>query len=168
MNKIALFFTCFIIGTLYSGLTQACSLSTSAHIGVDAAVTLIKNSDIQFGTVKAGVASVYTISTEGKVSSSHPGAWLSGTPAAGSVTIAGSGTEPVNISIGGYSASNGVTLRNATCAYNGRPPGACAISGATAPGTGKKLLIGVSAIVNGAQAAHTNATPGFSVTVVYP
>jgi hypothetical protein len=144
------------------------TLSTTGTIGVDVAITMTKNADINFGTVKAVTASTYTITTAGVVSASGSGAALYGTPAAGSITIAGSTTSTVNISVGSYTASNGVTPSAATCAYNGGASGSCTITGAAAPGAGKTLLLGVAAAVSGSQAAGSSAAPTFVVTAVYP
>jgi hypothetical protein len=135
---------------------------------VDSAITLTKNADIQFGTVKAGATGTYVINTAGSVTASGNGVWLYGTPAAGSITIAGSTTETVSISTGGYSANGGVTLSAATCAYNGGSAAACSLSNQAAPGAGKTLLLGVTATVDGTQAAGATAAPTFVVTVTYP
>ena len=92
---------------------------------------------------------------------------LFGTKSAGSITIAGSATNAVNISVGGYTPNGGVTPANATCSYNGGAAGSCTINAAAAPAAGKTLLIGVDAVVDGTQTAGTTATPAFTVQVIY-
>jgi hypothetical protein len=144
------------------------SLSTTGHYGVDVAITLTKNSDVNFGTVKAGVADTYTISTAAAVTHSGTGAWLYGTPSAGNITIAGSSIGTVSVSVGSFTANGGVTPQNATCSYNGGASGSCTINNAAAPGAGKTLLLGVDAVVNGTQTAGAAAAPTFTVTVTYP
>ena len=146
---------------------MAATQSVTANISFDTPLTLTKVSDVRFGTVSAGVASTYTITTAGAVTATGSGQYLYGTKAAGNITIAGSTTGTLNISVGGYTANNGVTPANATCAYNGGAAGSCTIPTAVAPGTGKTLLIGVDAQVSGTQAAGSSATPSFTVTVVY-
>src|SRR5690349_19083697 len=145
----------------------AVTQTMTANIAFDSALSLTKNTDINFGTVKAGVADTYTISTGGAVSAAGSGAALYGTPTAGSITITGSATQLINISAGSYTADNGVTPQNATCSYTAGLPGTCTINGAAAPGAGKALLIGAQAVVDGSQAAGTSAAPTFVVTVVY-
>ncbi|MCP5246900.1 MAG: hypothetical protein H6937_13485 [Burkholderiales bacterium] len=116
----------------------------------------------------AGTADTYTISTAGAVSHAGAGSELGGTPAAGDITITGSPTQTIDISVGSYSADNGVTPSNATCNYNGGGEVACnTLTGAAAPGAGKTLLLGVDATVDGTQAAGSTAAPTFVVTVVY-
>jgi hypothetical protein len=150
------------------GGALAGSLSTNCTIGVDTALSLTLNSDINFGKVKAGTADTYTISTAGAVSHAGSGAELYGSTSAGSVTIVGSTSRTINISVGSYTANNGVTPQSATCNYNGGGSGTCALSGAAAAGAGKTLLLGVQAVVDGTQTAGTSAAPTFVVTVVYP
>lgn len=140
----------------------------TANIGFDTPLSITKKNDISFGTVTAGVSDTYTISTSGNISSSGSGQWLSGAKAAGNITIVGSTTQTLNISVSNYAASNGVTPANATCSYAGSAAKPCAISAATAPGNqGKTLLIGIDAKVDGTQAVGSTATPSFTVTIVY-
>ena len=146
----------------------AATQSVTANISFDTPLSLTKNADINFGTVKAGTASTYTITTAAAVSATGGGLSLFGTKTAGNISIAGSTTQTVNISVGGYTANGGVTPANATCAYNGGAAGSCTINGAAAPGAGKTLLLGVDAVVDGTQVAGATATPSFTVTVVYP
>jgi len=152
---------------LFSADAIAATQSVTANISFDTPLSLTKVSDISIGAVKALTASTYTITTAGVVTATGSGVWLYGTKTVGNITIAGSTTDTINISVGGYTAQNGVTPANATCAYNGGGAGSCTIASAVAPGAGKTLLIGVDAQVSGTQAAGTTATPTFTVTVVY-
>lgn len=142
--------------------------SQTASVSFDRGLTVVKNSDMNFGTVSAGVATTYRLFTTGVVTViTGSGQFLYGTPVAGSITISGSSTQTINISAGTFVASNGVTLSTARCAYNGGAEGTCTINAAAAPGAGKTLLIGVRAAVSGAQAAGTSATPSLTVSIVY-
>jgi hypothetical protein len=141
----------------------------TAALAFDLGLSMTKNADINFGTVTANNASTYRISTTGAVSVvSGTGTTLYGIPTAGSLTISGSTTTGITISTGAYTANNGVTPSNATCAYNGGASSSCdaGISG-TAPGAGKTLLLGVTVAADGTQAAGTTAAPTFLVTVAY-
>lgn len=145
----------------------ALNQSVTANIAFDTPLSMVKNNDINFGTVSAGVADTYTITTAGVATAAATGQLLYGTPAAGDIAISGSTTQTINISVGSYTANNGVTPANATCDYNGAGSGTCALTGVAAPGAGKTLLIGVDAVVSGAQAAGSSAAPTFTVSVVY-
>lgn len=157
-----------VIGFGWASTAQAATLSTTCNLGVDVALSITVNSNINFATVKAGTADTYTISTAGVVSHAGSGAELYGTPAAGNLSIVGSTTRTINISVGNYGSNNGVTLQSATCNYNSGGSGTCALNGVAAPGAGKTLLLGVQAVVDGTQTAGTSAAPTFDVTVVYP
>jgi hypothetical protein len=143
------------------------NFSFNSSLAFDAALALTKNSDINFGTVSALNASTYRISTAGAVTTvSGTGSYLTGTTAAGNIQIAGSATDGITISAGGYTADNGVTPSNAQCSYNGGAAAACAMTGA-APGSGSTLLVGVDVATDGTQAGGTTAAPTFTITVAY-
>jgi hypothetical protein len=152
---------------LISSNALAVTQSVTANIAFDTPLGISKVADINFGTVKAGVADAYTITTAASISHTGSGATVYGTPAAGNLSITGSTTQTIVISVGSYSASGGVTPSAATCNYNGGGAGTCALSGQAAPGAGKTLLLGVTATVDGTQAAGATAAPTFVVTVVY-
>jgi len=140
----------------------------TANISFDTPLTLTSVSQINFGTVAAKTNATYTISTTGAVTTTT-GNWLYGTKSAGSINIAGSTKDTINISVSGYTAQGGVTPAKATCSYAGGTAASCdntQITGA-APGTGKILLIGLDAQVDGTQAAGATATPSVVVTVAY-
>jgi len=143
--------------------------SVTANIAFDTPLTLTKTSDINFGTVTAVNASTYQITTAGAVTTTAgTGAYLYGATTAGSITIAGPTADTLTISVGGYTANNGVTPSNASCAYNGGAAVTpCSYTTAVAPGAGKTLLLGATVAADGTQAAGTTAAPTFTVTVTY-
>lgn len=146
-------------------------------------MSLQKNSDIDFGTVTAGTSESYAIGTDGTVTAANDqNNYLYGPSSAGDVTITGSGSQTISISVDklDYFDDNGVTPHDAVCTYDGQgdgggcgvcfPPtsGGCFFTGAGAPGPGgKTLLIGVNVDVDGSQNGGTTAAPTFVVTVVY-
>lgn len=146
----------------------AATQSVTANISFDTPLTLTKVSDINFGTVKAGVADTYTISTAAAVTAAGSGQWLFGTKTAGNITVVGSSTNTVNISVSGLTADGGVTLANPTCKYGTGSVGTCALNAQVGPGAGKTLLVGIDAVVDGTQVAGATAAPSLTVTVVYP
>jgi len=153
---------------LFSQGAKAASVSVSANIGFDTPLSITKKNDISFGTVKAGVADTYTMSPAGDVTAAGPGQWLSGTKSAGNITIVGSTTQTLSISVSNYMANGGVTPANATCSYAGGTAQACSLKGATSPGnSGATLLLGIDAVVDGNQSAGSTATPSLTVTIVY-
>lgn len=162
-----LLFLAFLIASFCAARPAwAASQDMNANVRFDAPLTLTKNADISFGSVVAGVASTYTIDTTGAVSASGGGSALAGPTAVGSITISGSPSQPVSITVGAYVTNNGVTPSNATCSYDGGPEGVCAFTGAP-PDSGKTLLIGVRANANGTQSPGATAAPSFTVTVAY-
>jgi Domain of unknown function (DUF4402) len=154
-------------GALISSNVLAATQSVTSNIAFDTPLTINKVADINFGTVKAGVSGAYTITTAGVVSAGGSGVWLYGTPAAGNLSISGSSTQTISISVGSYTANGNVTPSAATCNYNGGGAGTCALSGQAAPAGGKTLLLGVTATADGSQAAGDVDAPTFVITVVY-
>jgi hypothetical protein len=147
------------------------TLSQTASLGFDLALTVDTVVDINFGVVKALTSGDYTINTSGAVTAANGGVFISGTPVAGGMKIHGSSAQTINISVGSYAAGGiggGVTLSNATCSYNGGAAAACSLSSQAAPtSAGKTLLLGVKATVNASQTAGSAAAPSFTVTVIY-
>jgi len=168
MNKAKVLVIAVGIATLLGGSQAwAATQSVTANIAFDTPLTLTKTADINFGTETAANASTYQITTAGAVTTTvGTGAYLYGATNAGSITIVG-GTDTVAISVGGYTANNGVTPSNASCAYNGGAAVTpCSYAAGAAPGAGKTLLVGVTVAADGTQAAGTSAAPTFTVTVV--
>jgi len=143
--------------------------SVTANIRFDSPLTITKTQDIDYGSVTAGQNNTYTISPTGatSVSGSGTGTYLFGAPHAASINIAGSTTDTLNISVGGYTANNGVTPANATCKYGAGAAGSCSIAAAASPSAGTTLLVGADVTADGTQAAGTSAAPTFTLTIVY-
>jgi hypothetical protein len=146
---------------------NAVAIPLSANIAFDAALALTNKTDIGFGFAKAAQSGVYSISPTGSVTASNNGVWIGGESHAGSVMIAGSNTQSVNISIDDYISSNGVTPSAVTCSYNGDSSAPCSLFSQVPPGAGKPLLLGITLTVDGTQTAGTTATPSFDVIVIY-
>ena len=164
-------FLAFALGTtalLGASQAWAATQSVTANIAFDTPLTLNKTADINFGTETAANASTYRITTAGVVTTTvGTGTYLYGTRQEGIITIAGPAADTLTISVGGYTANNGVTPSNASCAYNGGAAVTpCSYAAAVAPGAAKTLLLGVDVTTDGTQAAGTSATPSFTVTVV--
>jgi len=159
----------FVLSFLATGVAQAANPLTvtgTANIAFDIPLTINKNSDINFGSVKARIADTYTINTAGTVSHTGSGAILTGTPTVGDLTITGSTNQGITISAGNYIANSGVTPANARGKYGTGAEQSFPITGA-APGAGTHLKLGVSVTANGTQASDVTATPTFDITVVY-
>ena len=155
-------------GALISSNALAATQSVTANIAFDTVLSITKNADINFGTVKAGVTGTHVITPAASVSSTGNAVWISGTPAAGDLTIVGSTTQTLTISAGGFTANESVTPSLATCSYNGGAVDAdCSMATQAAPGAGKTLLIGVTVTLDGTAAAGDSSTPSFTITVVY-
>jgi len=153
-----------------AGGAYAATQSVTANMSFDTALSLSKTNDISFGIVQALTAGTYVIDTANTVTPSGGGVAIGGTPASGVINITGSATQTVAISTGTYTANNGVTPSAASCLYNSVLTSNCdtGVTGAVAPGSsGRDLTVGVTATVDGTQAAGSTAAPTFVVTVVY-
>jgi len=153
--------------TLSKGVLAATQLVTSSITFGGAPITMVINNTLDFGAVEAGSPGTYTVSTAGALSYSGPGIPEGGTASAANITIAGSLTQNIGITVGNIVANNGVTLANLVCDYNGGGSGSCTINGGAPAGTGKTLLVGGDAVVGTGQSDGTVAHPSFDVTVVY-
>ena len=138
----------------------------NAHIAFDTPLSVSTVSDINFGTVQAGLgtSATYTISPTGATSNTA-GAFLFGSPLPGQVTIAGSTSQAVQINTV-LTPSAHVTLANATCKYGAAAAGSCAISNAAAPGAATTMYVGVDATVAPGTPPGSE-TPTITITVTY-
>lgn len=164
--SLALMASCVLGRTAY-----AATQSVTANATFDTDLSLTKNSDINFGTVKAGVAGAkYVIDTSGTITPSSGGAVIGGSPMVGQFTIAGSATQTIAISTGSYAADHGVTPSAASCKYNDVAIPNCDLgsTGLAAPGAGGKILkLGVQIVADGTQTAGMSVAPSFVVTIIY-
>jgi hypothetical protein len=170
MKKSFLALCLFGAAFVGSQAAYAATQSVTANIEFATAITFVKDTDIDFGIVEAGVASVYGITTGGVVSVvSGTGTILGGAPTAADVNIIGSGTQTINISVTIGAPAGGVTIQNPVCDYNNAGSGTCTINNATAPGAspGRAILIGAEANVDGTQASGATAAPTLTLNVVY-
>lgn len=165
MNKKILAASVAVVA-LTAGAAFAASQNFVANIAFATPLTLTKISDLDFGTVRAGQAGSYTLSTAGTVTTVG-GEIIGGTPQAGELTIAGSLTQTININTSGLTPNSGVTPSAPTCAYDGGVEAPCTLTNQAAPGAGKTLLVGLTLDADGTQADGTLATPNFNVDVVY-
>ncbi|TAL27850.1 MAG: hypothetical protein EPN97_16190 [Alphaproteobacteria bacterium] len=156
----------FNVNMLESGHSATNNTTGNSSITFDVPITITKVSDINFGTCKTA-SSVYTMSTAGSISATGSGAYISGTTSAGNLTIGGSTTSTVTLSVGNYQANGGPTPSNAKGAYNGGAAASFPMTVA-APGAGKTLLLGVDLTTTGSEATGTTFSPSFDVTAVYP
>jgi len=163
--------TSFLAMTAY-----ATNPSTSYSVNVNASfITTISMSTTtapSFGKLPAGLtaASTYAMTTAGVVTPTGTGAAvLSGPPVVGNVLIKGSATQAISISATAGTASGGVSVTDAQCAYGGGASSDCfttPLLGA-APGTaGTSLLVAPTISVPAAQAVGA-VTPALNIVVSY-
>jgi hypothetical protein len=147
-------------------IARAANQTVTSTIKFFSDIVITQVTPPNFGYVRA--ATVATCVLDPVTSAVTGCASEGGTPTAGSYTIAGSSTQLINISAGGYTAQGASTPSAASCAYNGGAavPG-CSISGAAAPGAGKNLKVGLSVATTAAATDGTTNTPSFTLTVVY-
>jgi hypothetical protein len=147
-----------------------CTLSSGASIGFQPTITITKNNDIDFGTVRQGNC-IYTINTSGNVTGSPPSTcgYVTGTRQPANLTIRGSGSLQVTISVGGYTSHSTVTPSLARGKYDNGTEQALPLNNVAAPtSAGKTLLIGATVTTAGTETVGVGYTPSFTITVVYP
>lgn len=157
-----------VVSAMATG-AQAATQSVTVNMEFDTELALTKNSDIDFGLLKAGVNDTYTMDTTGSITPSGAGVVLGGTPTVGDIDITGSTTQVIDITANNYVANGGVTPSAATCNYNGGGEAACTtLTGVAAPtGAGKNLLVGVAIAADGTQVAGATPAPTFDIVVNY-
>lgn len=147
---------------------MAATQTVTAHIAFAMPASVTKNTDIDFGAVRADAPTAYTITPGGVVSAPGARKIAGGAPVAGSILIMGTKDQRINISVTQYADGGGVSPQNATCAYGDRLGGHCEITDVSSPpGKGTALLLGVQAVMNGAPSAAAKPAPSFTVTVAY-
>jgi hypothetical protein len=157
-------------GAMLSGAAFAAGTNVSqtvtATLNFDTPLSITKVTDINFGLLAANTAGTYTIDTTGNVTATNGGSILSGLgKSAGSYTVAGSTGQTINLSYTAGTPVSGVTLLNPTCSYAGAAVTGCAGNGLIAPGTGKPLLVGVSAQTDNSVTGVI--APTFTLNVFY-
>lgn len=154
--------TAVLVPSIAAAVTQ--TMAVHVEFGQSLSTTQISSAD--FGVLKANTPAKYTLSTSGAVTTSGDGEVIGGTPKAGNISISGSNTQNLDITVGNYTANNNVTPSNAYCSYDGGGAAPCKLSSVSAPGSGKTLLVGLDINV-GNLSAGTTASPGFDINVNY-
>jgi hypothetical protein len=151
-------------------INTTCTLASGATIGFQPTITITKNADIDFGTVRKAACN-YVIDTSGTVTGTPPGncSTLTGSPHAANLTIRGSSSMQVTISVGGYTADGTVTPSNARGLYNNGTEQSFPLNNVAAPtSAGKTLLIGTTISTAGTETNGASYAPSFTITVIYP
>jgi len=135
--KILVLIICMMPATQASAVTQ----TIAAHIAFADPISVTQASDISFADIKIGATG------------------------SGHITVAGSKTQIVDISVDEY-AEHGAARLSPTCSYDGGDDGSCNITNAAAPGKGKDLQLNLKAVATVA-AADSMTNPAFTMAVVY-
>lgn len=144
-----------------------CDDPNSANIQFDTAFTFNLVSNIDYASVKAGQSGDYTVSTAGVLSTANGGQAMTGTPTAGQVTIIGSSTQAVTISISGATTDQGVSVTATRGRYGAGAEQNFPISGAAPGAGGTNLFVGATVHADGTQADSVTANPVITIQVVY-
>jgi hypothetical protein len=156
------------MGSAYAASTP---VTASIRFLSDISITPVNQPD--FGSVVAGVADTYTLSTAGAVTHSGSGIIEGGSPKAGKYTVTASTHQGINIYADTY--ANGLTDATvpslATCDYNAGGSNPCdsaahelAIASPLASAT---LLVGLSAAATATTNDGDTDNPSFNLNVVY-
>ena len=173
MKNITTKVSLFALMALMPMAAQAAGTATqtvTTSIIFDTPLTVDGTATINFGTVTAGVAETYTVSTAGVLSAVTPANILSSTGvAAAALAVHGSTFTTINVAANYSAAANGMTLQNATCNYGGAGEVACSsITAGAAPGASTPLLVGVSLVADNTNTANSVAeTATFDIVVTY-
>jgi len=155
--------TLFGIGAAHAAVQ---TVTSSIKFLADIAVSM--NITPNFGSVKAGQAGTYVLSTAGTVTASGGGVKEGGSPAAGSYTITGSSSQAINITDGNYVANGASTPSAAKCKYGAGSEVSCTNLNVAAPGAGGTiLLVGLTVTTTALGADNQTDHPAFDLTVVY-
>jgi hypothetical protein len=150
------------------GAANAAVQTVTSTIKFVTDIAISMNATPNFGAVKALQAGTYVLNTAGTVTASGGGVKEGGTPAAGSYTITGSGSQAITITSGNYANSGASTPSAATCKYGTGSEVACTNVSAAAPTTGGTvLLVGLTVTTNASGADSQIDHPAFDLTVVY-
>lgn len=160
---------------LMASSTYALTSNFTATVNFTQPFTVAESTQMTFGTLIAGVATSYVITTASAATSGAGGGVIGGAPAAGDFRIDDTGTATTTLSVvvNNLTADNGVTPTSPTCAYNGGGELSCAapITGLVNPNSGtaaaKTLLVGMTLVIDGTQADGTTASPSYDVVVQY-
>ncbi len=163
-------FVLLLIAVVSTKVVCAAEQTVTANVAFDLPLTLSYFASAAVGTVRAGVADVYTvIPNSGTYAQNDQNNILYG--AAGSfidMFVSGSATQTIAFSVGNYSGNNGVTPSAATCSYDDAPAVSCnSLSAQSPPSLGKSLFIGYTLTVDGSQSAGDSVDTTFDVTVAY-
>ena len=147
---------------------MAATEEVTANIAFDTPLSITVYGDPGLGTVRAGVAEVYSIHPDNGLTAQNSSSnILYGWAGAADMLITGSTTASVQFSVANYTADNGVTPSNAVCNYADDPTAACDGMLGGPPGGGTVLFVGVTLTVDGTQTAGETAEPTFDLTVIY-
>jgi hypothetical protein len=172
MSKILLTVAAVVFlsaGPAHAQANQSATQTVTVNMAFDTPVSITGTPTIQMGTVQAGVAETYTISTAGLVTAAgNSTRILYGSKSAANLTIIGSLTQAISINANNYNANGNVTPSAATCNYNSTGSAGCStLTTVAAPGAGKTLLVGVTAAASSAPSAGATASPTFDIVVTY-
>lgn len=155
-----------LTAVLIPSMAIAATQTMTVTVKFAEALTTKDVSELDFGVLKANTAAKYTLSPSGELKTRGKGALVGGTPKPGSITVVGSKTQNIDISAENYVTSNGVTPSNAYCAYDGGKARPCKLTGVSAPGAGKVLMLGLDIDVSKFVRGNV-ANPTFDVVVKY-
>jgi hypothetical protein len=144
-----------------------CDDPNSANIQFDTAFTFNFVSNIDYASVKSATAGDYTINTTGTLSAANGGVLITGTPTVGQVTIIGSSTQAITISISGTTADQGVSVTATRGRYGAGAEQNFPISGGPPGAGGTNLFIGATVHADGTQADSVTANPVITIQAIY-
>jgi hypothetical protein len=148
-------------------LLASYALSTKAELSAKTTITTYMAFDtplavsggatIDFGTVKLEKTAAYA-ANRGRQNVSS----------AASLLITGSATQAININAGNYTNTHEIDIKATTCQYGTGAPDICKNLGTQPPpGTGTRLLVGMTISTASAIQLASSTTPSFEISILY-
>jgi len=159
----------FALASLSAGNAYAVDVTNDASVTIVEPPTVTANDDMDFGKVvqPASGSETVILKTDGSVDAASTAQTVSSSTAAGTLTISGSSSETVAISVTDDANVTGLTLGSFTSqTFGGQTLSGGSLSGATLTGGSDTLTLGATLTV--ASTVTTGAlTPTFTVAVDY-
>ncbi|MDD5586228.1 MAG: DUF4402 domain-containing protein [Alphaproteobacteria bacterium] len=148
----------------------ATSANVPIDVAFDTALSVTKDTNINFGVIADVTAGTYVISTAGAVVASNGGQVINDSTAeAGQVTVVGSATQHFTIEASAYNADGGATPSALMCKIGAGAETSCdtgsPLESAAGPGVGVAVSLGVTLTTT--DLATDGDAPTVDVTVVY-
>lgn len=156
---------------LTASAAEAVSTTNNATVNILQPLTISANNNMNFGKVtKPATTGTVVLTSAGAISGTTGGITTAGgSPAAGTVNIAGDSTQTVHITVTDTTSVAGLSLSSFTGTFGGQPLSGGSLTGATLTGGSDTFSIGATLNINSQAGGFTTGvkTPTYTVDVAY-